>query len=61
MQAYLRKLTLFLNEKYPTLYSLLDLDIEKAEREWLFWLARARDFNTQENQKHDIWQIHTGK
>lgn len=27
--------TKFLNEKYPTLFSLLDLDIDKAEREWL--------------------------
>ena len=34
----LRKLTVFLNKKYPTLFSLLDLDIEKAEREWMFWL-----------------------
>ncbi|MGG3809453.1 transposase, partial [Geobacillus thermodenitrificans] len=37
--THLRKLTAFLNEKYPTLYSLLDLEIEKAEREWLFWLS----------------------
>ncbi|EOQ17052.1 tyrosine-type recombinase/integrase [Bacillus cereus] len=34
----LRKLTIFLNEKYPTLNSLLDLNIEKTEQEWLFWL-----------------------
>jgi integrase len=34
----LNKLTSFLNEKYPTLHSLLDLDIDKTEREWLFWL-----------------------
>lgn len=33
----LRRLTSFLNEKYPNLFSLLDLDIEKAEREW--WLC----------------------
>jgi len=36
--SFLRKLTRFLNEKYPHLPSLLDLDIEKAEREWWFWL-----------------------
>ncbi|MFB5283642.1 tyrosine-type recombinase/integrase [Peribacillus sp. Hz7] len=42
----LRKLTRFINEKYPTLQSLLDLDIEKAEREWLFWL-HEQGFQTQ--------------
>lgn len=36
--SQLRKLTLFLNEKYSTLHSLLDLEIEKAEREWWLWL-----------------------
>lgn len=36
--AHLNKLTRFLNEKYPTLFSLHHLVIEKAEREWLFWL-----------------------
>ncbi len=34
----LRKLTAFLNEKYTALPSLLDLDINQAEREWWFWL-----------------------
>jgi integrase len=42
----LRKLIRFINEKYPTLQSLLDLDIEKAEREWLFWLHK-QGFQTQ--------------
>lgn len=37
-QTYIKKLVVFLDEKYPTLNSLLDLDIEKAEKEWLFWL-----------------------
>jgi integrase len=37
--SYLRKLTAFLNEKYPALHSLFDLEIEKAEREWMFWLS----------------------
>lgn len=36
----LRKLTEFLNEKYCSLSSLLNLDINKAEREWLFWLEQ---------------------
>mgnify|MGYP001088534515 FL=1 len=42
----LRKLSRFINEKYPTLQSLLDLDIEKEEREWLFWL-HEQGFQTQ--------------
>ena len=37
-QSPLRRVTEFLNEKYSKLSSLLDLDIEKAEREYLFWL-----------------------
>lgn len=37
-QNPLRRMTDFLNEKYPKLSSLLELDIEKAEREYLFWL-----------------------
>lgn len=37
-QNPLRRVMEFLNEKYPKLSSLLDLDIEKAEREYLFWL-----------------------
>jgi hypothetical protein len=32
----LKKLTVFLNEKYPTLHSLLDLDIEQVERKPVF-------------------------
>ncbi|MFC0477316.1 tyrosine-type recombinase/integrase [Robertmurraya beringensis] len=37
-QYPLKRMTEFLNEKYPKLSSLLDLDIDKAEREYLFWL-----------------------
>ena len=33
-----KKLFTFLNEKYTSLNTLLDLDIEKAEKEWLFYL-----------------------
>lgn len=36
--THLLRLTTFLNEKYSTLHSLLDLNIEKTEREWWFWL-----------------------
>ncbi|EDZ57029.1 transposition regulatory protein TnpB [Bacillus cereus H3081.97] len=37
-QDPLKRMTDFLNEKYPKLSSLLDLDIEKTEQEYLFWL-----------------------
>ncbi len=47
----LSKLTLFMNQKYPTLHSLLDLDIEKADREWMFWL-KAQGIKTQRTSKH---------
>ncbi len=36
----LRRLTAFLNEKYSNLPSLLDLNIDQVEREWLFWLEQ---------------------
>ncbi|PLT29442.1 tyrosine-type recombinase/integrase [Peribacillus deserti] len=34
----LHKLVLFLNEEHSRLSSLLDLDIEKAEKQWIWWL-----------------------
>ncbi|MDC1541965.1 hypothetical protein N8498_04485 [Candidatus Pseudothioglobus singularis] len=34
----LNKLVLFLNEKQSRLSSLLDLDVEKAEKQWIWWL-----------------------
>lgn len=37
-QSPLNRITEFLNEKYPKLLSLLNLDVNKAEREYLFWL-----------------------
>ncbi|MDA2438688.1 site-specific integrase [Bacillus cereus] len=36
--SYLKKLIQFLNEKHAQLYSLLDLNIDKAEKEWILWL-----------------------
>lgn len=49
-QSPLRRVTEFLNEKYSKLLSLLDLDIEKAEREYLFWL-NEKGIITYYNQK----------
>ena len=37
-QQNLKKLFTFLNEKYASLNTLFDLEIEKAEKEWLFYL-----------------------
>lgn len=36
----LKKLTQFLNEKHPRLTSLLDLDIDKTDKEWSWWLHK---------------------
>jgi integrase len=55
--SYLRKLTRFLNEKYSTLPSLLHLDIEKAEKEWLFWLHEQR-IQTQRSKQHLMYGEH---
>lgn len=49
-QYYIKKLVVFLDEKYPTLNSLLDLDVEKAEKEWLFWL-NSKGVKTMSTQK----------
>lgn len=38
IQHSLRLLIAFINQKYPKLSSLLDLEIEKVEQEWIFWL-----------------------
>ncbi len=37
-QRPLKRMAEFLNEKYPKLLSLLDLDIDEAERKYLLWL-----------------------
>lgn len=37
-QNGLRRMTDFINDKYPNLSSILELEIEKAEKEYLFWL-----------------------
>jgi integrase len=58
--SYLRKLTAFLNEKYPALHSLLDLEIEKAEREWLSWLSE-NGVKIQSTQQHHVYGEYTNK
>lgn len=36
------RLSKFINEKYPTLNSILDLDIDKANFEWIDWLENKK-------------------
>ncbi|MEE6142447.1 tyrosine-type recombinase/integrase [Bacillus cereus] len=60
LATHLRKLTTFLNEKYSTLHSLLDLDIEKTEREWWFWLQQ-QGFQIQKTMQHKIYGEYTSK
>ncbi len=49
--AKTNKLSVFFNEKYPTLSSLLDLDIDHAEQEWLFWLEQ-QGISTQKTEQY---------
>lgn len=49
-QVNLKKLITFLDEKYPMLNSLLDLNVERAEKEWLFWLNN-KGIKTMSTQK----------
>lgn len=49
-QSMIKRLMAFLDEKYPTVNSLLDLDVEKAEKEWLFWL-NSKGVKTMSTQK----------
>ncbi|MGE7871615.1 tyrosine-type recombinase/integrase [Bacillus paramycoides] len=58
--AYLRRLTAFLNGKYPNLYSLLDLDIDQAEREWWFWLEQL-GVSTQVITKNVTYGVYKGR
>lgn len=55
-QSPLKRITDFINEKYPNLSSLLDLDIEKAEREYLFWLneKKIKTYYTQTNKLRNV-------
>ncbi|MCC2389818.1 tyrosine-type recombinase/integrase [Bacillus pacificus] len=59
-QDPLKRMTEFLNEKYPKLSSLLELDIEKAEREYLFWL-NEQGIKTHRTHKYIIRKSHTSK
>lgn len=58
--TWLRKLTAFLNEKYPNLPSLLSLDIDQTEREWWFWLEQ-QGTATQSKKKNVTYGVLTHK
>ncbi|PGV66632.1 tyrosine-type recombinase/integrase [Bacillus sp. R86525] len=58
--THLRRLTTFLNEKHPALSTLLELDIEKAEQEWLFWLQQ-QGISTQRTTQHIMYGEHKFK
>ncbi|HHT7191116.1 TPA: tyrosine-type recombinase/integrase [Bacillus cereus] len=49
--SYLKKMIQFLNEKHPQLHSLLDLNIGKAEKEWIWWLDN-NNFKTTSSTKN---------
>ncbi|ETT76658.1 tyrosine-type recombinase/integrase [Bacillus mycoides] len=48
--VYLKKMNQFLNEKHAQLHSLLDLNIDKAEKEWIWWLDN-NGFKTSESRR----------
>ncbi|HEF1902701.1 TPA: tyrosine-type recombinase/integrase [Bacillus cereus] len=48
----LKRMTEFINEKYPEISSFLNLDIEKAEREYVFWLNK-KGIKTYFTKKHE--------
>ncbi|MCM3595618.1 transposase [Metabacillus idriensis] len=49
-QSYLKKVAEFLNEKYSKISSLSELDIDKAENEFKFWLNK-NGYQTQKIMK----------
>lgn len=58
---HLNHLRVFLNEKYPYLHSLLDLDIEKAEKEWILWLNNKglKTFKVQKSFLYGEYEVKT--
>ncbi|KMY54359.1 transposase [Bacillus sp. FJAT-27231] len=59
--VYSNKLFLFLNEKHPLLRSLLDLDVEKTEKEWIWWLNNkgVKTIQTNKNIKYGEYESKT--
>jgi integrase len=55
-QSPLKRMTEFINEKHPQIASLLDLDIQKVEREYLFWL-NEKGIKTYSTQKRELRNV----
>ncbi|PAF33972.1 transposase, partial [Terribacillus saccharophilus] len=57
----LKRCIQFLNEEYPHLGSLLDIDIYKAEKEWLLWLSNKgiRTTYTQQSKHYGPYKSNT--
>ncbi|OFD42006.1 transposase [Bacillus sp. MYb209] len=51
-QSPLKRMIEFINEKYPKISSFLNLDIEKAEQEYVFWLNK-KGIKTYYTIKHE--------
>lgn len=59
-QNCLKNVTKFINEKYPNLSSLLELDIDKAESEFRFWLNK-NGYRTEKVVKRQYTKEYTTK
>lgn len=51
--GHLKNLIQFLSEKHDQLHSLLDLNIDKAEKEWILWLDNKGLKTTSSKKNHD--------
>lgn len=56
----LNRITDFINDKYPKLSSLLELNIDKVEREYLFWL-NTKGITTIQTSKYQLQKDTTRK
>ena len=54
-KSNISKLFQFLDEKHSHLSSLLDLDVEKAEKQWIWWLNNKGVKTTRTDKRHPIW------
>lgn len=57
---HLNKLALFIDQYYADLDSLLNLDIDKAELDWIYWLEK-KGIKTHRNIQNKIYGIRTHK
>ncbi|WP_322972553.1 hypothetical protein [Pseudalkalibacillus salsuginis] len=61
VSSYQKKLSKFINEIYPSLSSLLDLDLKKAEEKWVNWLEQ-KGYSTNQTVIHkETGKMYTAK